>query len=151
MKYIVAFLFLILSACATRQIPMEPSIYLLSTDKGPGWLLGEVAEDLKENKYKIETMDASTGLLVTEPRRFVILRGDERTYAEQTFQLRQEGGSIKVRLTYECDYKDGKAPCDVNDSEATTKIRRIERLLLAIINRRLYKKPGEERVKSKEI
>ena len=96
-------------------------------------------------------MDLNVGLLVMEPRRFVVLRGDAKTYARQTIQLRQEGGSVKMRMTYECEYGQGISECNTDDDFAVEKIRRIERIIMSMINRKLFKKPGEERVRSKEI
>ena len=142
---------LFLASCATRSVPIEPSVYLLSTDKEPQWLLDQVSEELKKNRYEIESIDYNVGLLVMAPRRFVIVRRGERSYGEQSFQLRQEGGSVKVRISYMCEYPKGKLPCDQDDRDAIDKIKRIERLILSMVNRKLFKKAGEERAKSKEI
>lgn len=152
MKYIVPILLLIfLAGCATKQIPMDPSVYLLSTDSEPRWLLDQVSEELVKNKYTVESLDYNVGLLVMAPRRFVIPRGDKVSYGEQYFQIRQEGGSVKVRMSYMCDYPVGKVECYVGDNEADQKIKRLERLILAMINRKLFKKPGEDRAKTKDI
>lgn len=155
MKYIIVIISVIfsfyLAGCQSASFPIEPSIYLLSTDKEPRSFLNEIADELKKSRYEVESLDLNVGLLVMEPRRFTILRGDQKSYASQKFQMRQEGGSVKLRITYECEYENGVTECDTKDEYAMEKIRRIERIIMSMINRRLFKKPGEETTKSKEI
>ena len=152
MKYIVCLLSLfVLIGCATKRQPLDASVYLLSTDKDPNWLLGEIRDDLKKNKYEVENFSSKVGALVMAPRDFVILRDGARTRGTQSIQVQQEGGSVKVTMSYTCSYPEGQQPCNRADDEAVSKIRRIERLIISMINRRLFKRAGEERVKSKII
>ena len=155
MKYILVLasivLSLVLVGCASQSFPIEPSVYLLSTDKEPRSFLNEIAEELGKSRYEVESLDLNVGLLKMEPRRFVVIRGDQRTYAQQTVQVRQEGGSVKVRMSYLCEYGQGTSECNSDDDFATDKINRIERIIMAMLNRKLFKKPGAERTKAREI
>jgi hypothetical protein len=131
---------MLLMGCATKGKPIESSVFLLSTDKSITALLNELSEDLKANKYEIETLNTNLGVLNTKPRRFLVRRGDQTTPAEQTVQIRQEGGSVQLRLLYQCDDGlTGMGPCMSNDVVVRNKIARIENLLITTVNRRLFK------------
>ena len=156
MKYILAiaslFLSVLLVSCATKSVPIEASLYLLSTDRDSESFLNEMAEELKKNRYEVETLNFNVGLLKMEPRRFVILRDEQRTYGTQVIEMRQEGGSVKLSMEYECEYGQISSKCVTDDEYATEKIRRIERIIIAMVNRRLFKKKGgTKRSRSREI
>ena len=109
-------------------------------------------QDLEKNKYQISTLDTNSGILVAEPRKFVIMRDGDKTYGEQTFELRQEGGSVKLRLAYQCEYEvDVYEDCLEGDIEGRRKIRRIENLLMSMINRRLKVSPEDRIRDTREI
>lgn len=130
-----------LVACSTTRTPRAPNEYLYSTDKAVTQLLGDIRAKLVENKYQIKTFDIETGFLVTEPRRFTV--GRSRRAARQTIQLRQEGGSLKLRTFYECEYENDGAkefePCIVEDEDASAKIQKIEGLTLKLVKDNLFK------------
>jgi hypothetical protein len=134
---------LTLTSCQTNRTPRAASEYLYSTDKSQTQLLEDLKTKLTENKYVIKSMDIETGFLTTQPRAFTIGSGDEKIRARQTVQIRQEGGGVKIRSIYECEYehKGTKAfePCVVEDDGANQKIQRIEGALLKLIRENLNK------------
>src|SRR5690606_22635624 len=104
----------------------------------------------KANKYQIKKVDTVVGLLVTEPRKFPVVRGEDKTYAEQLIQIRQEGGSLKLRFTYKCQNGDNYKPCGQSDQELRAKVARVERAIIKLFNKRLFKSPAD-RPEGKEI
>jgi hypothetical protein len=98
---------------------------------------------LVENKYEVKTIDFETGFLVAKPRSFMIGASKERRPARQIVQIRQEGGSVKVRTIYECEYdhENGKffEPCLLEDQDATAKIQRVDGLLQKLVRDNLNK------------
>jgi hypothetical protein len=129
-----------LSSCQTTRTPRAASEYLYSTDKSQTQLLEDLKAKFTENKYEVKTLDIETGFLVTKPRKFNIGNGE---VGRQTVQIRQEGGSVKIRSVYECEYevagKKDFEPCLIEDSDATQKIQRIDGLLLKIVKDTLNK------------
>lgn len=142
-----------LFGCATRGNPIQSSVYLLDTDKSTTGLLNDLANDLRTSKYEVETINNSLGILSLMPRRFVIPREGGRSYGEQIFQLRQEGGSVKVTITYRCEdaEKGGMGPCYDRDQAANNKINRIEKALLEVLNKQMYRTRSGSIPKAKEI
>jgi hypothetical protein len=56
--------------------------------------------------------------------------------------IRQEGGSVKLRIIYDCNYSgDGRTyeVCYITDDQATAKIKRIEPALVDVIRPLLMK------------
>jgi hypothetical protein len=139
--------------CASRHTPRDTSVYLLNTDRGVTSLLEELSTSLQASKYQIETVNPDIGVLVCSPRTFQIPREEASTKGEQAFQLRQEGGSVKIRLSYRCQDQvtEEMGPCYREDQSAMQKIARIEKSLLALLNRHMQKKPDDLSPKSKEI
>lgn len=131
---------LMLSSCETTRTARPASEYLYSTDKAQTQLLEDLKAKLIENKYEVKTLDLETGFLVTKPRRFNIGNG---VAGRQSVQIRQEGGSVKIRSIYECEYENDGAkkfePCLLEDEEAGKKIQRVDALLLKIIQDNLNK------------
>lgn len=136
-----------LSGCQTTRTPRAASEYLFSTDKSQTQLLEDIKAKLIEHKYSIRSLDVETGFLTTYPRRFSVGSGSSRIIAQQTIQIRQEGGGVKLRSYYECeyDYKGKKEfeACIVEDKDATEKIRRVESAMLKMIKGVLYKHATE--------
>jgi hypothetical protein len=141
MKYILGLSFaLILCSCATPMTPREPSEYLLTTDMASTILLKDVKAKLEENKYKIRKFDIGAGLLLTEPRKFSFEKNGKKIAANQSLQLRQEGGSVKLRIAYSCNYTgDTFVTCHAQDQEAAAKINRVEPALVEMIRPLLVK------------
>jgi hypothetical protein len=137
------FLSIILSSCQTTRTPRAASEYLFSTDKSQTSLLEDLKAKLTEHKYEIKTFDIETGFLVTKPRRFSIGSGGDKYSARQVVQIRQEGGSVKIRSIYECEYEQkGQRQfeaCIVEDQEASAKIQRVESGLLRLLKDNLNK------------
>lgn len=105
--------------------------------------MNEVNAMLIESKYKVKNFSPQTGFLVTEPRSFKVnSSAGGATRATQTVVVRQEGGSVTVRATYECQYPSkeggtGLQACYKDDVEANAKIRKIEAILLNRIRSKL--------------
>lgn len=133
--------------------PLDTSVYLLNTDRNTTTLLNALTEEFKANKYSVETRSNSLGVLTMKPRKFLIPREQDSTPAEQLVQIRQEGGSVKVSMAYRCEDATSKTmgPCFQEDGDATAKISRIEKALLELFNRHLYKKQTDKLINSKNI
>jgi hypothetical protein len=130
------------AGCASRPVGRDPSEYLLTTDRDAQSLLKDIRTALEGKKYKIRKEDPSAGLLVAAPRKFSFEREGTKVTARQVVNLRQEGGSVKLRIVYECNYAgDGQTfdVCYVSDNEATAKINRVEPALLDVIRPFLMK------------
>jgi hypothetical protein len=150
---IVGFL-LVMAGCATKGRPLDASVYLLNTNRNTTALLNSLSEEFKANKYIIETRSNSLGVLSLQPRRFAIPRGENKSsFGEQIIQIRQEGGSVKVSITYRCEdpTKGSMGPCFQRDEAATNKIARIERMLLEVFNKHMYKSKSDLIPKSKVL
>lgn len=132
--------------CATQSKTRASSEYLLTTDKGTTSLFKEIAKTMDEHKYSVKKEDVSAGILLLSPRRFSFVNDDRRkTQARQTVQLRQEGGSVKVRISYECNYaNDGKdfVPC-YDEPALDTKVGRIESILVELLQPTMLKHSAE--------
>jgi len=148
-NFIAAALILaVISNCAHQQTPRAPSDYLLTTDRGVTELLRDVRAKLQENKYRIRREDAAAGLLVTYPRRFSFNSDGNKVLARQTVEVRQEGGSVKLRIIYDCSYDgSGKkfSPCFKEDAAAMTKISRLEPALVELIKPALQRRGGNKK------
>lgn len=131
--------------CASKPIGRDPSEYLLTTDRDAQSLLKDIRTTLEQKKYKIRKEDATAGILVAAPRKFSFEREGGKVSARQTLNIRQEGGSIKLRIIYDCNYTgDGQLyeVCYVTDNEATAKINRIEPALVEAIRPLLMRHGG---------
>src|SRR5690606_29595479 len=107
---------------------LEASETLYSTDKSTTKLFEDVKSILEKNRYRIRKMDSGTGIMVTQPRRFSFDYNGRKTYARQLMHLRQEGASVKIRLTYDCNYSGDELsyePCRRNDESVLSKISRV--------------------------
>lgn len=141
-------LFLLISnffflGCASTPKARPASEFLLSTDRSATNLLADLRANLEASKYHVKKVDPSAGILVTAPRKFTYVRNGKKTGAHQTIQIRQESGSIKIRIQYDCDYageENSFEPCRKDDSAAGAKIARIERALLSSLKQELNKK-----------
>ena len=134
---------LFLSSCSTPKTPRPPSTYLLNTERSQVQLMNELQEMLIANKYKIKNFNSQTGFIVTQPRLFGVKRSDGTSLrTRQSLAIRQEGGSVTVRATYECEYSEkGQSAefktCHNEDVEVGQKIRRIEAILVKQIRKKL--------------
>src|SRR5690606_27728323 len=107
----------------------------------------DVKSILEKNRYRIRKMDSGTGIMVTQPRRLSFDYNGRKTYARQLMHLRQEGASVKIRLTYDCNYSGDELsyePCRRNDESVLSKISRVEGLLLKKIAPALRKFADQE-------
>lgn len=153
MKYAFLLLPILFAGCAHKVVTREPSTYLMNTDKPQNLLMGELDGLLKENKYEVRTFDPQTGILVTRPRLFAYTIDGQKERARHTVQIRQEGGSVSMRILYECEYADKKgetefAECQENDEALTEKARKIESLLVRLIRQKVDKAAETEKTKS---
>lgn len=153
MKYAFLLMPFLFVGCAHKVVNREPSTYLMNTDKPQNLLMGELEGLLKENKYEIRTFDAQTGILVSKPRLFGYTVDGQKERARHTVQIRQEGGSVSMRIVYECEYTDKKgqveyAECPENDEGLTEKARKIESLLVRLIRQKVDKAAEVEKTKS---
>ncbi|MCB0349534.1 MAG: hypothetical protein KDD38_00010 [Bdellovibrionales bacterium] len=143
-SFAVMALTVLLSNCATAPKPRAASEYLLTTDKGVSNVLEDVKIALESKKYKIKTVDNATGILLTYPRKYTFTSGGKRIFARQIIQLRQEGGSVKLRIVYECDYNGiDYEGCARDDADSNAKIMRIEPALVELIRPALIKHKDE--------
>lgn len=135
-------------ACATPPKPRVASEYLLVTDKSSAAVLKDVQKKLEEIKYSIRTVDPEVGVLVTKPRRFSYTKGGVPASARQSLQVRQEGGSVKLRFQYECELAaqgGAFAECFQEDQALDEKIRRIEPSVVRRVREVLLKHKSEEK------
>ncbi len=134
-----------LTGCAANSDYLKPTQVLLSTDRSTSQIFSDLRTKLGKYKYKIALEDQGIGLLVTEPRQFSFTHNGERIAAQQTVQIRQEGGSVKVRLSYTCDYASDRkfTPCLANDTEDNQKILRLNRGLIHLVMQSL-KEPATQ-------
>jgi hypothetical protein len=118
---------------------------LLRTDQPTNVLFASLKSALEQHKYHVQHEDPAAGLLVMSPRAFSYSSGGRKNYAHQLIQIRQEGGSIKVRLNYECsaDGVEGPfKPCLEGDEALSQKVNRIESSFFEIVNPLLIHKTG---------
>lgn len=147
MKYILILFFttLFVSGCSTTKVPRPPSTYLLSTEKSQVQLMTEIRDMLVASKYQVKTFNSQTGFLVLQPRRFSVKKPDGSQVAvKQSMVIRQEGGSVSLRASYECEYPNEKnektySACNNDDQEVGQKIRKIESLVLKQVRQKLEK------------
>ncbi len=123
----------VLAGCATGPAKRGPSEYLLSVDRGVTASLRDLRVKLEEEKYVVGREDLDAGFLILKPRTFSFERNGSKVVARQFVQIRQEGGSVKVRLSYECKYEMSFDACDQDDEGARAKISRLERPLLDLL------------------
>ncbi len=135
MRQILILLFfgLAFSGCVTQPRFRAASEYLLTTDKGTTSLFTDLKAGLGEHKYTVEKEDSAAGILLLAPRPFSYASGGHKVSARQIVQMRQEGGSVKVRISYECKYASEFEACLENDSRVSEKIGRIENSLVEVI------------------
>ena len=141
-NYVVFALFIALAGCATTPVERAPSEYLLATDKDIAKALKDVRTELEKNKYAIKKEDLNSGILITIPRKFFYEEDGKKKSAYQTLQFRQEGGSVKIRIVYKCNYGeelDSIEPCHKDDTALRSKISRLEPLLIKAIQPALLK------------
>ena len=146
--YLLFFAFIsLISGCAHQPIPREASEYLLTTDRDAVALLKAIRTALEEKKYTVSREDVPAGLLVVAPRRFSFDKNGSKIAARQSINMRQEGGSLKIRITYDCNYAGDErtfVTCFSEDAEATAKIKRIEPALIQAIKPHLMKHADPE-------
>ena len=135
--------FICICSCATAPVPKPASEYLLSTDKSATSVLSEVRQALEKQKYKIKVENVSAGLLATHPRGYSYQQNGATIRGRHTIQLRQEGGSVKVRVVYQCKYKLDYEKCLADDKANNEKVRRIDSGLVKLIRERLSKHDGQ--------
>lgn len=144
---LVIFIALIVSSCVTPPKTRPASEFLLTSEKGITQSLADVNAALTQKKYKIKQVNHEVGILITQPRGFAFSRGGSKVAARQTVQLRQEGGSVKLRLVYECETATEAGdlefkPCLLEDSDAAAKILRLDSITAGIVRDALKKKPS---------
>lgn len=133
----LVFLFI---GCSTPPKVRGPSEYLMATDQNVETLLTKIQEKLESYKYVAKRLDPAAGILIFEPRRFTYDSGGETIGAEQTIHIRQEGGSVKLRIKYDCEYTESSyVPCSKNDQQVQAKVKRLEASLMAAIRPLLLK------------
>lgn len=139
MRRIAVLIIFSLSACVTTPKSRTASEYLLTSDQDTKTVFQGIQEKLGAYKYKMKTIDLEAGILAFEPRQFSFDRGGQKINARQSVHIRQEGGSVKVRITYECNYVEDFVPCHYTDKDVASKISRIEPSLIKAIKPVLMK------------
>lgn len=136
----ISIVILILSACASVPKSRPASEYLLTTDKSTSNVLNDLKVKLEEKKYKIQKLDVTAGILTVEPRSYIFISSGKKIFARQIVQIRQEGGSVKVRFIYECNYSEIEfETCHAEDEDSNAKISKIEPKLIREIRPLLMK------------
>ena len=120
----------LLVSCAQKKVRPRPSSYLLSTKRGSLLLIKDLHKFLEANKYTIRNSDPDLGILTTKPKSFSIRSNGRKVRANLALQIRQEGGSVKVRISYKCKYEGNYVGCDKSDPGTRKKISLIEPKLL---------------------
>jgi hypothetical protein len=145
---IVSFSIYFVTACTSVPKPLPPSEFLLFTAKAQTEVLNDLKNYLKENKYEVSRFDYVTGILGTKPRSFAFDSNRGPAQGEQVILIRQESGSVKLRMEYRCQYpgkySDVWSPCEVRDDPTISKIERIENILLPLVAKALHKKTVTE-------
>ncbi len=121
--------------CVTMPKYRPPSDYLLSTDMSVTDVVKSVKAKLTESKYLASRENLDAGLLVFEPRQFAFDKKGVRSLVQQVIQIRHEGGSVKVHITYTCNYTGAdEVPfkqCFQKDKVLEDKIKRVEKALIS--------------------
>ncbi len=127
----------VFTGCATESPYREPTRILLPTDLSTSQIFHNLHDRIALYKYKIAFEDMNVGLLVTAPRQFSFMSGDRKILARQVVQVRQEGGAVKLRLSYACAYKNAQtfSPCLANDADANQKISHIDRGFITLVKK----------------
>lgn len=150
MKFFIILSILFLGACSTQHKSLEPSVQLLNTNKTPQELISDLKTALTENNYKVANENPEVGLLSLKPRGFKVSTASGEVKARQVVQMRQEGGSLKMRTTYVCNYmSDTFESCHDGHPELIGKIQRLDVLLKNIVSKQLIKE--RQRAKSTSI
>jgi hypothetical protein len=140
-KYLVGVVFLSLIGCATTPKYRVASEYLLSTDLNIKTVFDDIVKQLEKYKYKPNKSDPEAGILIFEPRKFSYPSGKINISAQQVLYVRQEGGSVKLRLSYDCNYTGNSyEQCRYSDNDVNAKISRIEPPLVGMIKPLLTKR-----------
>lgn len=132
----IALILLTLCGCATDQLYRQPTDALYPTNRSTSNLFNDLTSKLHKYQYKVVSEDKSVGILLTAPRQFSFTSNGQRVLATQTAQIRQEGGAVKLRLSYKCNYSgDGTTfvPCLVNDQEAESKIGLVDHAFMNMV------------------
>lgn len=146
----VLLLELLMVGCASAPKPIGPSVHVLATNRTAPELLPDVESKLMKNKYEVSKISPEVGLLALKPRRFSVQHEGKKISANQTVQMRQEGGSLKLRIVYKCEYKLGQwEPCYEDHPDVASKIRRVDRMIVKLISAQLFRE--RERAESKNI
>lgn len=130
--------------CATAPRIRPASEFLLTSEKGMTQSVADVKQALTQKKYVIQQENPEIGVLISKPRSFSYNKNGVKTPARQTVQMRQEGGSVKLRLQYECQITTESGaifqPCHLDDAEATAKILRLDHITAELVREALQKK-----------
>jgi hypothetical protein len=142
--YIVLFAIFIaefIASCATEPKLRAASEYLFSTDKGTSILFGDLKDSLDHHKYKMEKQDDTAGILLMAPKVFSFQSGPNKVFVRQVVQMRQEGGSLKIRMAYDCNYLGDRKtfePCLDEDDALANKISRMEAAFVEVLKPTLH-------------
>ncbi len=150
MRHLLFISVLFIGACSVPPKPLEPSVQMLNTNKTPQELIPDLKKVLTENKYAVANENPNVGLLSLKPRGFKVNTATGELKAKQVVQMRQEGGSLKMRITYVCNYAGEQfEKCNDSSPEIISKIQRLDVLLKNIVSKQLIKE--RERAKSTSI
>ena len=154
MKFILwgltAIVFVSLTHCAHKIKRRSVSEYLFSTKRGTENFIEDLKKTLESKRYTIRNIDTTLGILTTRPRKFMIHEDGAEVQADHTIQVRQEGGSVKVRIQYKCNYTGQMEACSKEDAATEEKISRFEPKLIQLIKKVVARKDSTE-VKLQEL
>ncbi len=133
---VVAILALVLDGCASSPRFRPATQALLPTNRGVSQFFHDLSTKLRQHKYKIVNDDPTAGILLTAPRQFSFIDRGRQMVANQRVEIHQEGGAVKLRLSYKCNYSgDGHTftPCLANDADAVKKIARVDKAFIGLL------------------
>src|SRR6185437_14857963 len=104
MRKLLLLLIFFIVGCESMPKRRPASEYLFSTNQSTGVLLNQLKDTFTQHKYTIAKQDNAAGILLMAPRTFIFTSTAGKTKAHQVVQIRQEGGSLKIRMAYECNY-----------------------------------------------
>lgn len=145
LKFFYCLVILLFTACSTPPKDIAPAMHLLSTNKTPSELIPDLEASFEKYKYAVKAVNPQVGLLSLEPRTFTVKASDQDIAAKQVVAMRQEGGSLKLRIFYSCIYKGEKFQnCNQGHPEVVAKIRRLNALVLNVVNKQLIKDASDK-------
>jgi hypothetical protein len=153
---ILAVTVLVFAACTTTHKDLRATEALFNTDKSTTVLLEDLKKAMEAKSFKVAKMDVTTGRLQTEERQFSFpYSGAAKLKAWQLIHVHQEGGSVKIRISYTCERPNNygesqKEKCNSLDKKFRAKQKMIEKTTFDVIQSVLLKYKGSDEDETEE-